>query len=119
MYSFYALLKDTFGKQVRLLDTDTDSFCIQFFVEDLVKSIYSSLPVRNAFDFSEISRHHLSKLGTTGDKHAGQVGYFKDECTGDPIIEFVALRQKMYSFTVCEASEFIPKFNVPQPEIKH
>ena len=37
MYSFYALLKDTFGKQLRMLYTDTDSFFLQFFVDDLAK----------------------------------------------------------------------------------
>ena len=78
MYSFYALLKDTFGERVRLLYTDTDSFFLQFFVEDLVEAIYSSSSVRSAFDFSEISPHYLSNLGTPHDNHAGQVGYFKD-----------------------------------------
>ena len=109
----------TFGDQVRMLYTDNDSFFLQFVVEDIAKAIYSSSPVRNAFDFSEISSHYLSKLCISGDEHAGQVGYFKDECKGDPIIEFVALRPKMYSFTVCEASEYIVKFNVPLPIIKH
>ena len=120
MYLFYALLKDTFGGRVRMLYTDTDSFFLQFLVEDLAEAIYSSSPVRNAFEFSEIRPHHLSKLGTIDDMHAGQIGYFKDECKGDPIIEFVALRPKMYSFTVCEATEYIPpKFNLPPPDIKH
>ena len=57
---------------------------------------------------------HLSDLGRfCGDYHAGEVGYFKDETKGDPIIEFVGLRPKMYSFTVCEASEPIPGVNYP------
>ena len=73
--------------------------------------------IRNAFDFSEISPHHLSQLGTTDDKHAGQIGYFKDKCKGDPIIEFVALRLKMYSFTVCETSEYILNLNAPLAHI--
>ena len=33
------------------------------------------------------------------------MGYFKDETKGNPIVEFVGLRSKMYSFTVCDASE--------------
>ena len=34
-----------------------------------------------------------------------------DETKGNPIVEFVGLRVKMYSFTVCDASEFIPGVN--------
>ena len=30
---------------------------------------------------------------------------------GNPIVEFVSQRPKMYSFTVCDASEPIPKVN--------
>ena len=36
-YTFYALLKNAFGKQVRMLYTDIDSFLFHFFVEDLAK----------------------------------------------------------------------------------
>ena len=39
------------------------------------------------------------------------MGYFKDETEGNPIVEFVGLRYKMYSFTVCDASEPNPKVN--------
>ena len=35
MYIFYPLLKDAFKEKVRMLYTDTDSFFLQFFVEDL------------------------------------------------------------------------------------
>ena len=38
-YTFYALLKDAFGQRVRMLYTDTDSFFLHFFVEDLAKEI--------------------------------------------------------------------------------
>ena len=38
-YTFFALLKDAFGERVRMLYTDTDSFFLHFFVEDLAKEI--------------------------------------------------------------------------------
>ena len=41
------------------------------------------------------------------------MGYFKDETKGNPIVEFVGLRPKLYSFTVCDASEPIPRVNYP------
>ena len=83
-------------------------------MEDLAKEIISRLHFRDAFNFSEISNGQLSKLGRgNANLHAGEVGYFKDETKGNPIVEFVGLRPKMYSFTVCDASEPIPGVNYP------
>ena len=97
-----------------MLYTDTDSFFLHFFVEDLAKEINARPYLRNAFDVSKISNGHLSNLGRgNADLHAGEMGYFKDETKGNPIIEFVGLRPKMYSFTVCDASESIPGVNYP------
>ena len=113
-YTSYALLKDAVGERVRMLYTDTDSFFLHFFVEDLAKDINSCPHHRGAFDFSEISNGHLSNLGHgNADLHGGQVGYFKDETKRNPIVEFVGLRPKMYLFTVCDASEPIPGVNYP------
>ena len=95
-----------------MLYTYTDSFFLHFFVEDLAKEIMERPQVRDAFDLSEISHDHLSNLGRgAAEPHAGEVGYFKDETKGDPIVEFVGLRPKMYSFTVCRAAEYIPGRN--------
>ena len=86
--------------------TNTDLFFLHFFVEDLAKEINARFHLRDAFDFSEISPGHLSNLGRAGaGLHAGEVGYFKDETKGYPIVEIVCLRPKMCLFTVCEASE--------------
>ena len=101
------------------MDTDTDSFFLHFFVEDLAKGINARPHLRDAFDFSEISNGHLSNLGRgNANLHAGEVGYFKDETKGYPIVEFVCLRPKMYSFTVCDASEPIPWVNYPM-DVRH
>ena len=113
-YTFYALLKDAFNERVRMLYTDTDSFFLHFFVEDLAKKIISRPHLRDAFNFSEISNGHRSKLGRgNANLHAGEVSYFKDETKGNPIVDFIGLRPKMYSFTVCDASEPIPGVNYP------
>ena len=102
-----------------MLYTDTDSFFLHFFVEDLGNEINARPQFRDAFDFSEISPGHLSKFGRAeAGLHAGEVGYFKEETKCDPFVEFVGLRPKMYSFTVCEASELIPRLNYPI-EVKH
>ena len=118
-YTFYALPKDAFSERVRMLNTETDSLFLYFFVENLAKEIISRPHLRNAFDFSEISNGHLSKLGRgNADLHAGEVGYFKNETKGNPIVEFIGLRSKMYSFTVCDASEPIPGVNYPM-DVRH
>ena len=97
-----------------MLYTDTDSFFLHFFVEDLAKEIKARPQLFDAFDFSEISSGHISNLGSVGgNHHVGEVGYFKDETNGDPIIEFVGLRLKMYSFILCHADEPILGLNYP------
>ena len=90
-----------------MLYTDTDSFFLQFVLDDLAKDIKACPQIRDAVDFSEIEHTHISKLsGPRADIYGGEVGYFKDETKGDPIVEFVGLRPKMYSFTVCNAFEY-------------
>ena len=102
-----------------MLYTDTDSFFLDFVVDNLAKEINAHPHLRDAFDFSEISNGHLSNLGRgNADLHAGEVGYFKDETKGNPIVEFVGLRPKMYSLTVCDASEPIPGVNYPM-DVRH
>ena len=88
-------------------------------MEDLAKEINWRPHLRDAFDFNEISNGHLSKIGRgNANQHAGKVGYFKDETKGNPIVEFVGLHPKMYSFTVCDASEPIPGVNFPM-DVRH
>ena len=102
-----------------MLYTDTDSFFLHFFVEDLAKEINARPHLRDAFDSSKISNGHLYNPGRGhADLHDGEVGYLKDETKGNPIVEFVGLRPKMYSLTVCDASEPIPGVNYPM-DIRH
>ena len=90
MYTFYAKLKeDVFGERVRMLYTDTDSFFLQFFVEDLSKELNHDANMREWFDFSEISADHVSGLGSPNDPHGGVVGYFKDEMKGEQVYEMI------------------------------
>ena len=102
-----------------MLYTDTDSFFLHFFVDNLATEINARPQLRDAFDFSEIEHTHLSQLRSSGaDVHGGEVGYFKDETKGDPIVEFVALRPKMYSFTVCRATKYTQGLNC-EVEMRH
>ena len=70
------------------------------------------------FDFSEVPANHPSGLSTPNDPNKGIVGFFKDETKANPVIELVALKPKMYSFTVAECcqpgSNTIPKVKSKQ-----
>ena len=50
--------------------------------------------------------------------YTAEVGFFKNETKENPIVEFVGLRSKMYSFTVCDASVPIPGVNHPM-DVRH
>ena len=73
--------------------------------------------MRNAFDFSDVSDHHLTGLHSI--PNSGKVGYFKDTCNCHPIVEFVGLRPKMYSFTVLDAEEYEPRLLVALVQLRH
>ena len=46
------------------------------------------------------------------------MGYFKDETKGNFIVEFIGLRPKMYSFTMCDVSKPILGVNYPM-DVRH
>ena len=73
--------------------------------------------MRDAFDFSDVSDHHLTGLHSIA--NAGEVGYFKNKCKCHPIVEFVKLRLKMYSFTVIDAEKYDPRRTVEPVQLRH
>lgn len=90
MYRFhYGIMKPTFPK-LQLCFTDTDSFLYHIETCDL----YSQLAnIKQYFDFSNYPCDHtLFSL-----EGKAQVGLFKDETGGMPIVEFCGLRSKVYS----------------------
>ena len=101
MYKTYAKLKDHFGPRLRMIYTDTDAFILIVESDDLYTELKSQPLLRDFIDFSSIPANHPSCVGEPDDPRSGVVGYFKDECTGNIITEFVALKPKAYSFTNC------------------
>ena len=73
--------------------------------------------MRKAFDFSDVSDHHLTGLHSIA--NAREVGYVKDECKCHPIVEFVRLRPKMYSFPVMDAEKYDPLIPVEPVQLRH
>ena len=108
MYSFYALLKNHFGNRVRMLGIDTDSFILQFFVEDIKQALTENPRIREKLDFGLVPADHPSGLGDPDDPNAGVVGKLKEEMNLNPITQWVGLRPKMYSITSCKATKWDP-----------
>ena len=102
MFDFhYKYIKPKYGKQAKLLFTDTDSFLYEIQTEDFYKDI--SRDVKDRFDTSEYPEGHPSGLPTGVNKKV--LGMFKDEAKGKNIKEFVGLRAKLYSYKMEEGKE--------------
>ena len=91
MFDFhYNVIMKRYGTNARLLFTDTDSLCYHLITDDVYRDMteYSDL-----LDTSGYPESH--PLYSTKNKKV--IGKMKDECNGDPPLEFVGLRAKMYS----------------------
>ena len=108
MYRFhYCYMKANFQARARLLFTDTDS--LMYEIDCGYKQVYESFSKNNKskkermFDFSSLPADHFCY----NDENRRVVGKFKDESSGDPILEFVGLRPKMYSFTTLNQANLV------------
>ena len=102
MFDFhYKYIKPKYGKQAKLLFTDTDSFLYEIQTEDFYKDI--SGDVKDRFDTSDYPEGHPSGIPTGVNKKV--LGMFKDEAAGKVIKEFVGLRAKLYSYKMDEGKE--------------
>ena len=91
MYQFYySHIKRIYGERVKLLFTDTDSFCLSI----KTTNVYEDMR-QNAewYDLSDYPRDHPSY----SPRNAKVLGKFKDEMMSVKLKEFVGLRSKMYS----------------------
>ena len=102
MFDFhYKYIKPKYGKEAKLLFTDTDSFLYEIQTEDFYKDI--SGDVKDRFDTSDYPKNHPSVIVTGINKKV--LGMFKDEAAGKNITEFVGLRAKLYSYKMEEGKE--------------
>ena len=92
MYDFhYNYIKARYGPKARLLFTDTDSLCYEVETKDVYEDFWSD---KHLFDFCGYDKDHKY----WDDTNKKVIGKFEDETYGVPIVEFVGLRSKMYSF---------------------
>ena len=92
MYDFhYNYIKKKNGDRAKLLFTDTDSLTYETEAEDVYQDLWNDKDKFDNSDYPENSPYY----DNTNKK---VVGKFKDEAAGAPIVEFVGLKQKMYSY---------------------
>ena len=92
MYDFhYNYIKKKYGSNAKLLFTDTDSLTYEIEADDAYQDFFNDKDKFDNSDYPESSPFH--------DKMNKKViSQFKDEASGTPIIEFIGLRSKMYSY---------------------
>ena len=93
MYDFhYNYIKSKYGDKAKLLFTDTDSLTYEIETKDIYRDFWND---KDRFDNSDYPENlkYFDKINKK------VIGKFKDEAAGVPIVEFVGLRSKMYSYT--------------------
>ena len=92
MYDFhYNYIRKKYGNKAKLLFTDTDSLTYEIKTEDIYQDFWNDKEKFDNSDYPESSPYFYNK-------NKKVLGKFKDETQGIPIIEFVGLRSKMYSY---------------------
>ena len=92
MYDFhYNYIKSQYGNKARLLFTDTDSLTYEIEADDVYQDFWKD---KHLFDNSDYPKNSPF----FDDVNKKVIGKFKDEAAGIPIVEFVGLRSKMYSY---------------------
>ena len=92
MYDFhYKYIKEKYGEKAKLLFTDTDSLTYEIEAKDVYKDFFKDKDKFDNSDYPEYSPFFYKE-------NKKVIGKFKDEAAGIPIIEFIGLRSKMYSY---------------------
>ena len=143
MYDFfYNVVQSKYGQDnVKLLFTDTDSLFMEISTQDLYKDIYDDKQLRTHFDFSDYPTYLYEEIQPAeyvynsdeyiedrtpsfyynqflhNNENKKIIGKFKDECFS-PILEYVGLASKMYSFKMTNDNEKKTAKGVSSWEIK-
>ena len=92
MYDFhYKYIKEKYGQKAKLLFTDTDSLTYEIEAKHVYKDFFKDKDKFDNSDYPEYSPFFYKE-------NKKVIGKFKDEAAGIPIIEFIGLRSKMYSY---------------------
>ena len=92
MYDFhYNYIKKKYGNRAKLLFTDTDSLTYEIEAEGVYKDFWNDKDMFDNSDYPENSPYYCNA-------NKKVIGKFKDEACGVPIVEFIGLKSKMYSY---------------------
>lgn len=92
MYDFhYNYIKQKYGSKAKLLFTDTDSLTYEIEAEDVYQDLWDD---KEKF----VNSHYPKDSKFYEETNKKLIGKFKDEASSIPIVEFVGLRSKMYSY---------------------
>ena len=92
MYDFhYNYIKKKYGDRAELLFTDTDSLTYEIEAEDVYNDFWNDKDMFDNSDYPDNSPYHCNA-------NKKVIGKFKDEACGVPIVEFIGLQSKMYSY---------------------
>ena len=92
MHDFhYNYIQRKYGDKAKLLFTDTDSLCYVITTDDVYEDIYRDKELFDNNDYSKDSKFYFGE-------NKKVIGKFKDEAAGQPIISFVGVKSKMYSY---------------------
>ena len=117
MYDFhYNYIKKKYGNRARLLFTDTDSLTYEIEAEDVYKDFWNDKDMFDNSDYPENSPYYCNAYKKV-------IGKFKNEACGVPIVEFIGLKSKMYSYIKSDEKDEKTvkgiKKNVIKNNIKH
>ena len=117
MYDFhYNYIKRQYDNKARLLFTDTDSLTYEIEADDVYQDFWKD---KHLFDNSDYPKD--SPFFDSSNKKV--IGKFKDEAAGKPIVKFVGLKSKMYSYVKENEEESHTakgiKKNVIKQELQH
>lgn len=97
MYDFhYNFIKKKYNDRANLLYTDTDSLIYKISTNDFYNDIKDNI---NKFDTSNYTPKNPYSMPLV---NKAVLGAFKDEAKGNPILEFVGLRPKLYDYVVAK-----------------
>ena len=92
MYDFhYNYIKRKYNERAKLLFTDTDSLCYLITTDDAYRDFYHDRELFDNSDYAKSSKFFF-------DENKKVIGKFKDETARKPIIEFVGIKSKTYSY---------------------